>query len=202
VCTLCRRLASVDGTLGDSGARSMWLVLGWDDCTRIRYQIPRESSRVSTCDTAISSAMTLSDKLTKAMYPERFVRWTIRRMSPEKYAEWSFKYFEMNDEVRKYLIDEQLKLSQEELIKIIGAAYNFKQLPLETIKVPTLVVLGENERKAVFPHAEKMIELIPNSRKVIVPEAGHVSNLENPEFFNRELDDFLRGLVKSTIDGF
>ena len=48
---------------------------------------------------------------------------------------------------------------QQELQKIIDAAYSFKLLPLETIKVPTLVVLGENERKAVFPHADKMIEL-------------------------------------------
>ncbi|MHA2424476.1 MAG: alpha/beta fold hydrolase [Candidatus Thorarchaeota archaeon] len=154
------------------------------------------------CDTAISSAMTLSDKITKAMYPERLVKWTLRRMSPESYAEWSFKFFDMKDEVKEYLIGEQLKIPQEEMLKIIGTAYNFKQLPLETVKVPTLVMLGENERKAVFPHADKMVELIPNSRKIIVPDAGHVSNLENPDFFNQELDDFLRSLVKSTIDGF
>ena len=50
----------------------------------------------------------------------------------------------------------------------------------------------------MFPHADKMVELIKNSRKVIIPRAGHASNLENPEVFNRELDDFLRGLVVST----
>ena len=112
------------------------------------------------------------------------------------------EYFEMNDEVREYLIQEQLRMDQKEFLKLMDAIYGFKLLDLASIKVPTLVVLGENERKAVFPHAEKMIELIPNSRKIIVPDAGHVSNLENPEFFNRELDDFLRGLVKSTLDGF
>ncbi|MFX1265404.1 MAG: alpha/beta fold hydrolase, partial [Promethearchaeota archaeon] len=67
----------------------------------------------------------------------------------------------------------------------------FKLLDLASINVPTLVVLGENERKAVFPHADKMIELIENSKKVIIPDAGHASNLENPEEFNRVFDEFL-----------
>ncbi len=147
-------------------------------------------------DTAVSSAMTISDKVTKAIYPLRLVKWTIGRMTPERYADWSFKYFDMDDSVKEYLKGEQLKMSQEELVKIVAAVYKFKQLPIETISVPTLVIVGENERKAVFPHAEKMVELIQDSREVIVPGAGHASNLENPEFFNRELDVFLKGLVK------
>jgi len=149
-------------------------------------------------DTAVTSALTMSDKLLKAVYPKWLVKWTIGRMSDERYADWSFRYFDMDESVREYLKKEQLKLSKEELLKITDAIYSFKLLPLEFIEVPTLVVIGENERKAVFPHADKMIELIKNSRKVVIPKAGHASNLENPEVFNRELDDFLRGLVIST----
>ena len=152
------------------------------------------------CDTAVASALTISDKLLKAAYPKWMVRWTIGRMSDEKYAEWSFKYFDIVDDIREYLIKEQLKMSKDELLKVTDAIYSFKLLQLDTIRVPTLVILGENERKAVFLHADKMIELIPNSRKVVVPNAGHVSNLENPEFFNNVVDDFLRGLVTSSID--
>ena len=149
-------------------------------------------------DTAVAAALTVSDKLTKAMFPARMVKWTIKRMNDESYANWSFKSFEMDEEIREYLKQEQLKIGKEELLKVIDAIYSFKLLPLETIEVPTLVVLGENERKAVFPHANKMVELIRDSRKVIIPGAGHASNLENPEVFNRELDDFLRGLLVST----
>jgi len=143
-------------------------------------------------DTAIASSLTLSDKITKAMYPPRLVKWTLRRMSPESYADWSFKYFDMKDDIKEYLKDEQVKMDQEELIKIVDMTYRFKMLHLENINVPTLIILGENERKAVFPHAEKMVELIPKSRKVLVPDAGHVSNLENPEFFNNELEKLLQ----------
>ena len=147
------------------------------------------------CDTAVATALTLSDKFTKAMYPKSILKWTIRRMSAERYAEWSFKYFEIDEEIRNYLIQEQLKMNKEELIKVTDAIYSFKLLPLENIKVPTIIVLGENERKAVFIHADKMVELIENSREVIVPRAGHVSNMENPEFFNRELENLIQDVT-------
>jgi len=93
--------------------------------------------------------------------------------------------------VREYLIQEQLRMEQTEFLKLMDAIYGFKLLDLAGIKVPTIVVLGENERKAVFPHADKMIELIEDSKRVIVPDAGHASNLENPTEFNRVLDEFL-----------
>lgn len=150
-------------------------------------------------DTAVASALTISDRLLKAIYPKILVKWTIRRMSDEKYADWSFKYFGMDDDVREYLKQEQLKLKKDELLKITDAIYSFKLLPLETIRVPTLIIVGENERKAVFPHVEKMLELIPNSRKVVIVGAGHASNLENPDQFNQELEDFIRESVLSTI---
>jgi proline-specific peptidase len=175
------------------------LSLGGMIAQEYAVKYPENLHGLVLCDTAVASALTLSDKMLKAVYPKSMVKWTIRRMSDERYAEWSFKYFDLADDVREYLINEQLKMSKDELVKVMDAVYSFKLLPLERITVPTLVVLGENERKAVFPHAEKMIELIPNSRKVIIPEAGHVSNLENPKFFNEMLDDFLRGLVSSSM---
>ncbi|MFW9966030.1 MAG: alpha/beta fold hydrolase [Candidatus Thorarchaeota archaeon] len=142
-------------------------------------------------DTAVATALTLSDKLQKWMFPVSLIKWYIRRKTPEDYARWSFKYFDMNDDVREYLIQEQLGMDQVEFLKLMDAIYGFKLLDLASIKVPTLVVLGENERKAVFPHADKMIELIDGSKKVIIPDAGHASNLENPDEFNQVLNEFL-----------
>ncbi|MFW9846699.1 MAG: alpha/beta fold hydrolase [Candidatus Thorarchaeota archaeon] len=142
-------------------------------------------------DTAVASALTLSDKIQKWMFPPSLIKWYIKRKTPEDYARWSFKYFDMSDDVREYLIQEQLRMNQTEFLKLMDAIYGFKLLDLASIKVPTLLILGENERKAVFPHADKIIELIEGSKKVIIPEAGHASNLENPEEFNRVLNEFL-----------
>jgi pimeloyl-ACP methyl ester carboxylesterase len=141
-------------------------------------------------DTAVATALTLKDKLQKWSFPVSLVKWYIRRKTPEEYARWSFGYFDMKEDVREYLIQEQLRMNQAEFLKLMDAVYGFELLDLASIKVPTLVVLGENERKAVFPHADKMIELIEKSKKVIISDAGHASNLENPEEFNRVLDEF------------
>jgi 3-oxoadipate enol-lactonase len=39
-----------------------------------------------------------------------------------------------------------------------------------------------------------MAKAIPGARLEIVPDAGHVANLENPEVFNRAFADFLSSL--------
>ncbi len=92
--------------------------------------------------------------------------------------------------VKEYLIREHLKFKKEELLKVTDAIYDFQLLDLPRIKVPTLIVVGERERKAVFAHAEKIHELIGDSSIVIVRDAMHASNLENPEQFNKELEEF------------
>ncbi|UCE09080.1 MAG: alpha/beta hydrolase [Candidatus Thorarchaeota archaeon] len=167
------------------------LSLGGMVCQEYAVKYQSNLAGLVLADTAVASALTWSDKLQKWMFPSNLVKWYVRRKSPEDYAKWSFGYFDMKEDVREYLIQEQLRMDQGEFLKLIDAIYGFDLLDLATIKVPTLVVLGENERKAAFPHAEKMFELIEDSKKVLIPDAGHASNLENPGEFNRVLDEFL-----------
>ena len=60
--------------------------------------------------------------------------------------------------------------------------------------LPTLIVVGEDDKATPVSSARTMHEAIPGSRLVIIPEAGHVSNLEQPERFNAALRDFLQAL--------
>ena len=62
---------------------------------------------------------------------------------------------------------------------------------LPTIAVPTLVVVGEGDAITPVDVAEGMAKVIPDARLEIIPGAGHVSNLENPEAFNRVFAEFL-----------
>lgn len=65
---------------------------------------------------------------------------------------------------------------------------------LPDIKVPTLVLVGENDTN--FRAAtDYMAAKIPNSTKVVIPSAGHAANLHNPEAFDRAMGDFLAGLA-------
>lgn len=62
---------------------------------------------------------------------------------------------------------------------------------LPGIRVPTLVVVGEHDELTPPDVARAMADAIPDARFREVPGAGHVSNLENPEAFNRALQEFL-----------
>ena len=65
---------------------------------------------------------------------------------------------------------------------------------LPSISVPTLVVVGESDALAPVDVAEAMAKSIPGARLEVVPDAGHVANLENPEVFNRAFSEFLTKL--------
>jgi 3-oxoadipate enol-lactonase len=62
---------------------------------------------------------------------------------------------------------------------------------LGKIKVPTLVIGGEEDGISSPDIMGAMAEKIPDSRHVTLPRAGHLSNLEAPEDFNAALKEFL-----------
>ena len=64
---------------------------------------------------------------------------------------------------------------------------------LAKIRVPTLVLVGEEDVATPPPRAERICAAIPGSRLVRIPRAGHSSTLENPEAVNAALDSFLDG---------
>lgn len=65
---------------------------------------------------------------------------------------------------------------------------------LPSINVPTLIIVGAEDSITPPADAEAMSEKIEGSRLFVVEGAGHLSNVEQPEAFNRALVDFLRGL--------
>ncbi len=64
---------------------------------------------------------------------------------------------------------------------------------LETIRVPTLVLVGANDTNFLAA-TDYMAAKVPGATKVTIPDAGHASNLHQPTAFNRAVEDFLAGL--------
>jgi 2-succinyl-6-hydroxy-2,4-cyclohexadiene-1-carboxylate synthase len=64
---------------------------------------------------------------------------------------------------------------------------------LARIRVPTLILVGEHD-EAYHRAAEVMEARIPAARRVVVPGAGHILNLEAPEAFDRLVAEFLAAL--------
>ena len=62
---------------------------------------------------------------------------------------------------------------------------------LHRISCPVMVVTGENDVIIRVEDSSAMAGAIPGARFEQIPHSGHLSNLENPEEFNRALLDFL-----------
>ena len=61
---------------------------------------------------------------------------------------------------------------------------------LPAIRVPTLVLWGARD-EAFFKPCEYMAAKIPEARRVILPDAGHAANLDQPHAFNAAVAEFL-----------
>lgn len=64
------------------------------------------------------------------------------------------------------------------------------------IPVPTLIMVGREDSITPPSAAQAMKDKIPGAELRVIPRAGHLSNLENPEEFNRHLADFLRTITR------
>lgn len=66
---------------------------------------------------------------------------------------------------------------------------------LTAIDVPTLVIVGEDDVLTPPADAERIARGIRGATLVTIPDAGHMSNMEQPVLFNRALEEFLRKLT-------
>lgn len=69
---------------------------------------------------------------------------------------------------------------------------------LDEVRAPTLVLVGAEDRVTPPALSEALHLGIAHSRLVVLPGAGHLSNLEDPGAFDAALDLFLAGLAGVT----
>jgi pimeloyl-ACP methyl ester carboxylesterase len=63
---------------------------------------------------------------------------------------------------------------------------------LPRIDVPTLLIWGELDGRSPLSVARQLEKTIPDTRLVVIPGCGHVSNLEQPDRFDQAVRDFCR----------
>ena len=79
---------------------------------------------------------------------------------------------------------------------MVGALAAMRDRPdstptLAEIDVPTLIIHGADDQIVPLAEAEAMRDAIPGAKMVLIPEAGHVVNLEQIDVFNDAVTDFL-----------
>lgn len=62
---------------------------------------------------------------------------------------------------------------------------------LPRVVVPTLVITSADDRVVPPPAARALADAIPAAEFVLIPRAGHLSNIEQPDVFNTVLTAFL-----------
>ncbi len=62
---------------------------------------------------------------------------------------------------------------------------------LSTITCPTLVIVGEEDQATPVAESQYIAKRIPGSTFVTIPQAGHLSNFEQPVVFNQAMQSFL-----------
>ncbi len=70
------------------------------------------------------------------------------------------------------------------------------------VRVPALVLVGEND-EMFRASADYLAARLPDGRKVVVAEAGHLAALERPDVFNQAVREFLDelGLDRDAVPG-
>jgi len=65
---------------------------------------------------------------------------------------------------------------------------------LEKFALPTLIMVGAQDMPRPPYEAQLMQDAISGSQLVVIPDAGHIANLEQPEFVTDKLVTFLKGV--------
>jgi pimeloyl-ACP methyl ester carboxylesterase len=78
---------------------------------------------------------------------------------------------------------------------IIGALMALAERPdsthlLKAITIPTLVIVGADDVLTPQADAERIVKGIEGAELVVIPDAGHLSNLEQPDRFTAAVERF------------
>ena len=72
---------------------------------------------------------------------------------------------------------------------------------LPEIRVPTLIIAGEDDRFTPLWISKKMHRLIPNSELFVIKKASHAALVEQPELINLRIDKFLQERLATSRNG-
>jgi len=72
---------------------------------------------------------------------------------------------------------------------------------LARVKIPTLVVWGEDDRIVDPAFGRAYAQALPDARFALIPEAGHFPQVEQPEQFLKRVEEFVQSIPLSPVTG-
>ncbi len=90
------------------------------------------------------------------------------------------------------LVDSMAALHKDSYIKTVTATTRYdRTAELENIAVPTLLLFGEKDGLTRPDMGEQMASRVKDCDFIVIPRAGHLVNLEQPDLFNETVLQFL-----------
>ena len=99
-----------------------------------------------------------------------------------------------NPDIRNFILDMMWSNSVEGICaaEIALATKTNTLADYSELTLPTLIIVGEHDKPTPLPFAETMHKNFKNSVLKIIPDAGHICNVENPDAFNSALESFIK----------
>lgn len=137
---------------------------------------------------------TLVNLLSRVVDRER-VQELLYRFDLWRYGERGMGDMSAIERVHKRHGREVPEQSESERRKVEDAITSYLDLVVdyESIHVPSLHLYGEYEIPRLHRHARYMADRIPHGEAREIPNAGHVSHVDNPEFVVDAIREFLNG---------
>jgi 3-oxoadipate enol-lactonase len=191
-----RDLARLIEALGWSSATVVGLSMGGYQAMAFYRLYPELTASLVFCDTranADSPEVLAGRQAFRKAVMEKGAEEAAARMVPNFFAKETYASNQPLVEKTRESIVRQAPDDISEAMRAIAEREDSTEL-LTEIACPTLIICGMDDTVTPPEIATTMHALIPGSKLELIPEAGHLSNLEQPAMFNGILLDHLRSL--------
>jgi 3-oxoadipate enol-lactonase len=160
----------------------------------IALNYPKRLESLALCDT-----MAVVPEEAQPIWQERIdavrEKGVVSQLEPTMERWFTPSFLKLNPYMLGVIREEFLAIPAKGYLGCIYAIRKLNYLDrLSEIKIPTLIMVGEDDPGTPVSASEAMHRRIPNSKLVIIKSARHLSNVEQPEVFNTNLLTFLNSL--------
>ncbi len=173
--------------LGIDSAILCGLSLGGHTAIQVAFHAPERLKKLILIGAPCSNRFNLYEKICVPInqFSMKFL--------PMKFVAWSTAAVlgHYNKEGKKYIYQVICQMKHDEFVRVWKACTSMESREyLSKISCPTLIMVGDHDsmtlRQQPFIH-----EQIKNSKLVLIKNAHHGTNLDNPEQVEQEIDEFL-----------
>ncbi|MGH3240426.1 MAG: alpha/beta fold hydrolase [Spirillospora sp.] len=69
---------------------------------------------------------------------------------------------------------------------------------LRGVRVPALIMIGDEDALSTEDEARTMADALPNAELLVIPRAGHLCAVEQPDLFNQAVAEFATALARTS----